>query len=434
MKGEDYADLGAEIEREYRRADLDVRAFAEIAREALMRWPAGAEFDLADICRFALSTSVEQMPTSLFSDLPVVLYRTREFFLQLLIWAKGTTDIHRHSFSGAFRVESGSSLLSEYAFEPQSDCGSRMKVGKLDLRAVQLLTRGDVRPILAGEHGLAHALFHLDQPSVTLVARTISEDWAKPQHSFHPAGGERAIALAAEELSKDAQILLTRRTVDVLGTLAPGRIVDHLCRVMSRLDPASAVVAYMSVEESLSSDEDRRLVLEAFNRRHGDTGCPLAEAAEERSRLRGIWQSRHSVTDPGLRFFLGVLLNVPSREGILGVVREHDPESDPVQSCARWLQALGDPGTLVRAVAKIRIAPQWTSAPSRFAMRLSAALHGIPEHGALEILSTFVRGPGEQEPPFDSADLRERARTALRSLIEIPELRALAQPWAERVS
>ena len=92
-----------------------------------------------------------------------------------------TASIHQHAFSGAFRVVTGSSLHSEYEFVEQARVSQLLLLGEVRTQRLEALTRGDVRRITSGRAGLVHSLFHLDQPSVTLVIRTYGEPWAQPQ-------------------------------------------------------------------------------------------------------------------------------------------------------------------------------------------------------------------------------------------------------------
>src|SRR5262249_49930783 len=60
---------------------------------------------------------------------------------------------------------------------------SRLLLGDVRLKRVELLTRGAIRPILSGNRFI-HALFHLDRPSVTIVVRTHTDRLEDPQFSY----------------------------------------------------------------------------------------------------------------------------------------------------------------------------------------------------------------------------------------------------------
>ena len=51
---------------------------------------------------------------------------------------------------------------------------------------------------------------------------------------------------------------------------------------------------------------------------------------------------RNTITGEEHRFFLALLLNVPSREKILELVKQRFPETDPVEKILDWVEELGN--------------------------------------------------------------------------------------------
>ena len=182
-----YHTLGQRMEDAWRRAGQDVRGFPEIAASALSHFDP-PDFDPVELGRYLLHTSIVQQPQTRFSNLPLMLYRSEGFYLELLVWTKGTTSIHQHGFSGAFRVVAGSSLHTDYRFLAHRHLGSHMTVGEVQACGMRRLVAGDVMPIRSGPDGLIHSLFHLDNPSATLVARTWQDPDAGPQYELLQPG------------------------------------------------------------------------------------------------------------------------------------------------------------------------------------------------------------------------------------------------------
>src|SRR5205085_1073928 len=60
-----------------------------------------------------------------------------------------------------------------------------IRLGKVALNAVELLKPGDVREINCGSD-LIHSLFHLDNPSVSIVVRTPDEPDSGPEFEYKP--------------------------------------------------------------------------------------------------------------------------------------------------------------------------------------------------------------------------------------------------------
>jgi hypothetical protein len=157
--------LGHETERRWAAVDGDKGGFAEIAAAVLADVPMPVGFDsatlLADVvARRDLPT--QEDPRAGFGEPPLTLFRGNEFFVSALYWLDGTTTIHQHSFSGAFRVLSGSSLHMPYDFDVREALSDRLKLGALDMHAPEILRCGDIRAIHYGDEFI-HSLFHLER-------------------------------------------------------------------------------------------------------------------------------------------------------------------------------------------------------------------------------------------------------------------------------
>jgi hypothetical protein len=208
--------LGDRVEAEYRRFNYDDKVFPQIAESALTDWQECPEFNLGEVADFLLTTSVKQQPEVEFSNLPVTLYRSSEFYIECLIWVDATTSIHQHAFSGAFRVVTGCSLHSEYEFVEQARVSQLLLLGETRTQRLEALTRGDVRRITSGRAGLVHSLFHLDRPSATFVIRTYGKPWAQPQYDVYPPSIAAAIQILARTISQTSYqcsraVVTTRR-------------------------------------------------------------------------------------------------------------------------------------------------------------------------------------------------------------------------------
>ena len=54
-----------------------------------------------------------------------------------------------------------------------------------------------------------------------------------------------------------------------------------------------------------------------------------------------IIQRRATIVQEAHRFFLALLLNIPSREKILELVKQRYPDQDPVETILDWVEELG---------------------------------------------------------------------------------------------
>src|SRR5256885_198968 len=82
-----------------------------------------------------------------FRQPELVVYDDPRFYIQLLFWLEGTTDIHQHKFSGAFHVLEGSSIHSHFDFENAEPVSAHLRVGHLRMKDTRLLETGSTVPI-----------------------------------------------------------------------------------------------------------------------------------------------------------------------------------------------------------------------------------------------------------------------------------------------
>ena len=419
--------LGDRVKAEYRRCNYDDQVFPQIAESALTDWQECPKFNLAEVADFLLTTSIKQQPEAEFSNLPVTLYRSSEFYIECLIWMDATTSIHQHAFSGAFRVVTGSSLHSEYEFVEKARVSQLLLLGEARTQRLEVLTRGDVRRITSGRAGLVHSLFHLDEPSVTLVIRTYGEPWVQPQYDVYPP----TIAAATQILTNDSRVRLAKRLINVLGRLSPADAVEVWCRDVAQLDFPRVFVICLELAEQLERLEIREPVLAAIRKQHGLLAENLDGCLAERSRIASLKSCRASMTDPELRFFIALLLNATSRRDLFEVLRARYPTTSPEERCARFLAELGDPKAFLTAVHSVHAKGTWTGGPSRFGFEMVRAKGSVPEEAAAEVFQAIAAGQSDcqlraaLESKCNSAVV-EKATAAYRQYQSLPELRVFA--------
>jgi hypothetical protein len=91
----------------------------------------------------------------------------------------------------------------------------------------------------------------------------------------------------------------------------------------------------------LSTGNDRfQSILARAREAHGELVDYIQPVFEEQQRQNDIIQRRGSITSEEHRFFLALLLNVPSREKVLELVKSRFPESDPVEKILDWVEEL----------------------------------------------------------------------------------------------
>src|SRR5262249_43960102 len=179
--------LGSLIEERWKYRDYDEEIFPSIAAEALNETDPSKWVNPWDIIRWVNTT--DQLPTqqdipAAFGNPPITLFNGPRFHIDVYYWVDGTTSIHQHGFCGAFQVLLGSSIHSHYRFTPRRVINQNLMVGDISLEAVDLLEKGAIKRILAGNEYI-HSLFHLDRPSATICVRTYQTYRGVPQFKYH---------------------------------------------------------------------------------------------------------------------------------------------------------------------------------------------------------------------------------------------------------
>jgi hypothetical protein len=215
----------------------------------------------------------------------------------------------------------------------------------LQLEEVQLLQKNDVRLIKPGRNFI-HSLFHLDRPSATITVRTehtpssaLQWDYRKPYFATDPFFRNQVMAKKLQTVG----LLLGMKHKD-----ADAMIGDLVCA-------SDFHTAYFALENTfhqlksnqmdslfgLSTGNDRfSAILKRARTVHGELIDLLVPVLEEQVRQHDIVMRRGSITSEEHRFFLALLLNVPNREKILGLVKSRFPEIDPVEKILDWVEEL----------------------------------------------------------------------------------------------
>ena len=336
--------LGAEIEEVWRGLDYNEDVFPRLVADALRGADLPSKVSAWQVLEWTLGRSQlppQMDPNAAFGDPPITLYVGPRFYIDVYFWLNGTTQIHQHSFCGAFQVLLGSSIHSWYDFERAESINAFVETGEMSLKVCELLKVGDVQEILAGRQYI-HSLFHLDQPSATIVVRTEKSPLYLPQFSYHKPN------IALDPFFEH------QTTTKKLQSLTPLFQVNHpdTDRLVSQLLEKSDFQTSFAVLSSVHNHLSGTFMGQLFNlegpaarfasflniavRRHGAKAERLHEVFEHRDRVNALVQRRGYVTDPEHRFFFALLLNVEGRERILSLVKARFPDADPISKILDW--------------------------------------------------------------------------------------------------
>lgn len=331
--------LAGTVEDKLRQVSYRDHLFSAVAHDALRTVPVPTQLDVRRLLRLLVNARALPRQEDLaanFGDPPITVYRGHEFFISFLIWFDGTTSIHQHNFSGAFRVLQGSSLHCTYRYSPLERLGRDIALGELKRTFFEVLHQGDSRAIVVGP-AFIHSLFHLDRPSATIVVRTYWDYTTEPQFNY------KRPSLAVAPYQKDEELTRQLQGLAALKRFLPDSAVTEYVTMLSRLD---FFRAYRVLEHCYRTFGDRVEVFEEVLARYGRHEPTFGEElrrtyAEKRWQDAIVAQRRH-LHDPGHRLLLALALNLEDPGEIHDALQSLRPGADPTALVGDWLHELHD--------------------------------------------------------------------------------------------
>jgi hypothetical protein len=420
---EDFQKLGALVENRWKAENYNEELFPELAAQALAEADLPARVDPWEIIRWVHTT--ESLPEQRdvegrFGNPPITLFSGARFHIDVYYWLDGTTSIHQHSFTGAFQVLLGSSIHSRYSFREDKIINEHFSAGQLTLEEVQLLKLKDVRMIRAGRNFI-HSLFHLDRPSATITIRTEHTPSAALQYDY------RKPHFALDPFFRNPVLIKKLQTIGLLLGMkhknADQMIGDLVCS--SDFHTAYFVLAetFQQLQNSemdalfgLSLGKDRfKAILERCRKTHGELADMVLPVLEEQERQMSIIQRRGTITSEAHRFFLALLLNVPSREKVLQLVKQRYPDQDPVETVLDWVEELARTRVLGSKETNALGMPEFDDS---YVFVLECLLQGLSE-------AEIHQRATAQYPPENAAELIIRVPALTQALRESTLFRSL---------
>lgn len=339
-----FNELGAQIEKQWREKNYDEEIFPEIAAAALTEAKLPEKLTAWEVLQWTLkeTTLPEQRDvTAKFGDPPITLYNSPRFHIDVYFWLEGTTAIHQHAFCGAFQVLHGSSIHSWYEFEREKSVNIFAETGKMNLKICELLEVGNIKAIPAGKHYI-HSLFHLDHPSATIVVRTYRSPIGGPQYAYHKP------SLAIYPFFEEPTTIKKLQSMATLIRCQRPETDDLIVEWLENADFQTSFYILMNAKTYLQANALDQMFnnaapherfgkfLAVAKNRHGELGDVLEEIFSFRDNLNEIVKRRNYVTEPELRFFLALLMNVEGRERIFSLVKQRFPDDEPLDKVLDW--------------------------------------------------------------------------------------------------
>ena len=340
-----FTKLGAEVEILWRDKNYDEEVFPEIAANALKAANLPAKISAWEVIEWTMSETnlpTQQDLSGKFGDPPITIYNSPRFHIDVYFWLEGTTAIHQHSFCGAFQVLHGSSIHSWYDFERSEAVNSFTEIGNINLKLCELLSVGDVQAIDAGRQ-YVHSLFHLEQPSATIVVRTHKSPLFLPQFSYHKP------FLAIDPFFEEANTTKKMQCVTALMRVKHPDTDRLIGDWLKTADFQTTFQILSTVRHHLESNQIDQFfnldtpqnrfdeLMEIVRERHGERANVFPQIFAHQEKLDEIFRRRSYVTEPEHRFFLALLLNVEGRKQIFALVKERFPDKEPLDKVLDWI-------------------------------------------------------------------------------------------------
>jgi len=373
--------LGRTVLERWRQQNFSLEAFPELARIAIDETPPSGNVDIDVMIREFLSNDEQPFQSeSGFGQPELIAFNDPRFYIQILFWLEGTTEIHQHEFSGAFHVMQGSSVHSEFDFVGARTITPHIRIGDLRVKKIELLETGSTIPITSGRECI-HSLFHLDTPSVTVVVRTHHDPGTGPQYNYLPPH------IAINPLHADALTTRRKQLLDVLETIDDPGYANLVGEMMASLDFERGFSILRHAMPRLQDLGGWDAVLAAFQNRHGELSKGVPDTLAECLRRETITRMRHHIGNPDHRFFLALLMNVQNRADIHALITERFPNQLPVETILGWAEELieyNDFGiTLLDAVFPESLEIAIEAQSHLLMVALKNALEDVPENEVL---------------------------------------------------
>ena len=331
-----FKELGRRVLERWKRENFSLTKFPEIARVAIEEQSPAEQVDLPALIReFLLNDEQPLQSQSGFGQPEIIAFEHPRFYIQLLFWMDGTTDIHQHEFSGVFHVMHGSSIHAHYEFDHAVSITPHLRVGDVRTKNIELLETGRTVPIISGKTCI-HSLFHLDTPSVTVVLRTQHDPGTGPQYNYLPPH------IAIDPMHSDTLTMRRKQLLDVLEQIGDPAYPDLVQEMIAELDFERGFFILQSCMGHLQGLDEWESTLGVFTKKHGKLAKGIPITLDEGVRRDVIKNMRGAISEPEHRFFLALLMNVTQRADLLAMVKQRYPDVPAEDTVLRWAVELAE--------------------------------------------------------------------------------------------
>lgn len=331
-----FEDIGNQLLCAWEKDSFNEQRFPDLAHQALIKNQLHLTLDTDKLLSWLFSASQipkQQNLESSFGDCCLTVYTCEHFYIEVLFWLEGTTSIHQHGFSGAFATLKGNSIHTYYDFDLDKKINPSLLLGEVNFKAVEYLYEGSVRKIHPG-YDMAHSLFHLNHPNISIVIRTYKSNQVKRQYSYLKP------YLAYDPFSKNEQLTCQHNMLQMLVKYDCQLFGDYFESKVIELDLYSHIILLIKNSQALLKTGYLQTALDLLSQREPSLRKKMELTLAQLSRDITIIGWRQKVTDDSLRFFLAILLNTPDRKNAEKLIMSRFPEQDACELICHWLYEL----------------------------------------------------------------------------------------------
>ena len=226
----------------------------------------------------------------------------------------------------------GSSINAEYQFEKHDKINHHFLFGKLSKPNISKLSVGSIKTIYSGDRFI-HSVFHLDNPTISIVVRTHQDDDAMPQFEYRGSH----ICLVKEispELTKQIQALKFVFSTDK----------DDFVKYFTKIYLTAPLDEKYWLIRALYTNLCKIPALwQMINQNNNQKTQWIIESVSEEAILSKVINIRTKIQDVELRYFIALLMNIPKWDEVTEFVKkyyENEPEK-MIERCFSKLQSLG---------------------------------------------------------------------------------------------
>lgn len=237
-----------------------------------------------------------------------------------------------NGFSGAFGVLHGSSINAEYHFEQTEKMNHHFSFGKLTPTAMSKLHTGSVQSIYSGKRFI-HSVFHLQNPTISIVVRTYQDDDAMPQFEYR-GKRIRLVEYLSPEFTKKIQALRFTYQTHLK------KFETYFKNIFYDLPLDERYWLLRAFFTQLQSIDALWQAIDASDEAHHQA---MLKAIHEEELIYRALTERKKIQAPTVKYFLALLINLPCFTDLIQFIHTYEdvPASHFINECLTQLSHLG---------------------------------------------------------------------------------------------